>query len=79
MSLICCLHICVPFTSYCGRLLLNALYISRVYALCLQQKLFEDRDHVKSNGYLSILLAFSPAFDLIAHLLLLNVSLHFAP
>lgn len=79
MSLIRCLHIHVPFTSYRGMLLLNALYISRVYALCHQQKLFEDRDCVKSNGYLLILLDLSPIFHTVAHLVFLNFFLHFAP
>lgn len=58
---------------------LNALGISRVYALCHQQKLSEEGNYVKSNGHLLILLDLSPVFDIAAHLFFLKLSFHFSP
>lgn len=79
MSLTRCLHTPVPFASYRGMLFLNASYIFKVYALCHQQKLFEDRDCVKSSGYVLFLLDLSPALRIAAYLVFLNLFLHFAP
>ena len=79
MSLVWCLHTHVSFTTYCDMLLLNALWVSRVYALCRQQKLFEERNCVKSKGHLLILLDLSPAFNSVTHLLFLKLPLHFSP
>lgn len=71
------LHTLVPFTSYYNMLLSNALHISKVCALCCQQKLL--RTETESNPMDASLFKLFLLYLTLLSIDSLKLSLHFAP
>lgn len=64
---LCTIYIILWYAAFKGLVHFQGL------ALCHQQKLFEDRDCVKSKEHLLILLDLSPVFNIFLHLLFLKL------